>query len=373
MAAAPARGSGTAGLTLTALRDSRLKLRAGARLLAGRIAGPTRRGHTAPAPRRREDELRRDDAQLESRLVWLMGSPRTGTTWLLRMLIHPWILASRRPSGVVRPIATRRAELPDVMPINETFLPLHLIPLTPGSKPAGGGGSQAPSLAEARAGEPSYFFSDEFAEAWRPELRRMILARLRAQVETGRRGHSLDDPLVLIKEPNGSHGAELLMSLLPTSKLLFVVRDGRDVVDSLLDAERSWAGAGDSRTSGRLAAVRRHSWHWAMFTAAVQRAYESRPPELRHMVRYEELRAAPVESLRPILAWLGLPDGEARVRDAAEANAFENLPRLMKGAGTPRRAATPGLWRTNLSGEEQAEMGEIMGEKLAELGYEPDR
>lgn len=287
------------------------------------------------------------------------------------MLVHPWILASRRASGILRPVAARRAGLPDAVPINETFLPLHLIPLAPGSEPRDGSAAQPPSLADARAGEPAYFFSEEFASAWRPELRRMILARLRAQIEVASERHSLTDPVVLIKEPNGSHGAELLMSLLPTARLLFVARDGRDVVDSLLDAEQSWAGAGAGPASDRLASVRRHAWHWLTFTSAVQRAYDARPPELRHMVRYEDLRSEPAEHLGPILAWLGLPDDEARVRDAVEANAFQSLPRFMKGAGTPRRAATPGLWRTNLSSAEQAAVREIMGEKLSELGYAP--
>lgn len=357
---------------MTALRDSRMKLRAGARLLAGRLAGRTRRERAAPAPQAQppEDELRAE-ARLEGRLVWLMGSPRAGTTWLLRLLIHPWILASRRASGIMRPIAARRAELPDVVPINETFLPLHLLPLTPGSEPGDGSGARAPSLAEARAGEPAYFFSDEFAAAWRPELRRLVLARLGAQAKLAAEAHALAEPVVLIKEPNGSHGAELLMSLLPAARLLFVVRDGRDVVDSLLDAERSWAAAGAGPAPDRIASVRRHAWHWLTFTSAVQRAYEARPPELRHMIRYEDLRAAPVKSLRPILGWLGLRDDEARARDAVEANAFESLPGFVKGAGTPRRAATPGLWRTNLSSREQDAMREIIGDKLEELGYEP--
>lgn len=355
------------------LRDSRLKLRAGARLAAGRLAGrwrrerPLRPASTTQA--RSENEQQRDDALLESRLVWLMGSPRTGTTWLLRMLIHPWILASGRPSGIVRPVGIRRAGMPDVVPINETFLPLHLIPLAPGAGPQDGGAEHAPTLGEARAGEPAYFFSDEFATAWRPGLRRMILARLGAQVDLASQRHALADPMVLIKEPNGSHGAELLMSLLPTAKLLFVVRDGRDVVDSLLDAERSWAGRG-AAGADRIASLRRHAWHWLTFTAAVQRAYEARPAELRRMVRYEQLRSAPEESLRPILEWLGLAHDEARVRDAVEANAFENVPRFMKGPGTPRRAATPGLWRANLSPQEQSAMHEILGEMLTELGYE---
>ena len=34
------------------------------------------------------------------------------------------------------------------------------------------------------------------------------------------------------------------------------------------------------------------------------------------------------------------------------------------------RAATPGLWRENLTEEEQSTMHEIMGSKLTELGYD---
>jgi len=34
-----------------------------------------------------------DAASFESRLAWILGAPRTGSTWLLRMVIHPWILA----------------------------------------------------------------------------------------------------------------------------------------------------------------------------------------------------------------------------------------------------------------------------------------
>lgn len=359
-----------------ALRRARLRAKATARLAAGRVAGRVRPSSSLDpeAVPRVEPEagLPFDDGGFESRLVWMMGSPRSGTTWLLRMLIHPWILSSQRPSGAVRPLAARRASLPDIVPLNETFLPMHLAPLR--SVVAGPDDDGPPpedvSIAAGRAGDPAYFFADAFVAAWRPELRRLILARLWSQAELASREHSLRDPLLLIKEPNGSHAAEQLMWLLPRARLLFVVRDGRDVVDSLLDAERSWAPAAGAGSAERLSSVRRHAWLWLRFTSAVQRAYEERPPELRRMVRYEDLRRAPGESLAPLLEWLGLAHDPARVRDAVETNAFESLPGFAKGPGTPRRAAAPGLWRTNLSAPEREAMDEIMSEKLAELGYD---
>ncbi len=353
------------------LRETRYKLRATARLLAGRTAG-RRRNRQEPVPAFVPQAATPfDGEQVESRLVWLMGSPRTGSTWLLAMLVHPWILAPHTASGILRPLGAGRDQLPDVVPLDETYLLHHLTPrqqmyAEPETSPE-------PSellLGHVRVGQPAYFFSDEFAAAWKPEARRMILARFWSQVQVACSEHSLTDPLVLIKEPNGSHGAEVLMSLLPSSRLLFVVRDGRDVVDSMLDARESWAKVTSAGWADRMLAVRRSSWEWVNYTTAVQRAYDRHPPELRHMVRYEDLRRSPAEALAPILDWLGLARGEAHLRDAVEANAFENLPSFSKGPGKPRRTATPGLWRENMSPEEQDAMNEIMGAKLAELGYE---
>jgi hypothetical protein len=141
-------------------------------------------------------------------------------------------------------------------------------------------------------------------------------------------------------------------------------------VDSVLDARGSWAKVTERGWPDRMLAVRRESWEWVNATTAVQRAYERHPPELRRMVRYEDLRSDPIAQLAPILDWLGLARGEGYLRDAVHANAFENLPGFSKGPGKPRRSATPGLWRTSMSPQEQEAMHEIMGAKLRELGYE---
>src|SRR5688572_26796809 len=271
-----------------------------------------------------------------------MGSPRTGTTWLLAMLIHPWILAPYTVSGMVRPVGARRGRLPAVIPLDETYLLHHLTPKQPMyAEPETPPEPSELLLGNSRVGQPAYFFSEEFGAAWRPEARRFILVRLWAQIEAASREQKLTDPLALIKEPNGSHGAEVLMSLLPRSRLLFVLRDGRDVVDSVLDARDSWAKVTERGWADRMLAVRRQSWEWVNETTAVQRAYERHPPELRHTVRYEELRRAPQEALPPILEWLGLARGDAELRDAIDANAFENLPAFSKGPGKARRSATP--------------------------------
>ena len=173
-----------------------------------------------------------DDRAFESRLAWIFGSPRTGSTWLLRLLTFPLRLTTKRPSGSIMP---RRASVqPLAVPVDEPYLPSHLTPVTNGFAEPGG-----PSflLKETRADDPNYFFADAFAECWRPEVRRLILVRLHAQAELAAREHSLHDPLVVIKEPNGSHGADFVMSILSRSRMIFQLRDGRDVIDSILHAQ----------------------------------------------------------------------------------------------------------------------------------------
>jgi hypothetical protein len=362
---------------------ARRRIGAALRLVAGRRHGGAARGGTLGLAEREppgdEQALRGlpfDPTRFESRLAWILGAPRTGSTWLLRLLIHPWILARGTPSGMRAPLPRRRGRLPEVVPIDETYLLHHLAPLRPlPGEPAEQPPTDAFVINGDRRADPGYFFSDEYERAWRPELRRLALARLHAQSQRAVREHGLVDPLVLIKEPNGSHAAELLMSLLPRSRMIFLLRDGRDVIDSLLDARAAegWIGPGNmdlGEPGERLAYVRRQARLWLNSTNAVQSAYAAHPPELRHTVRYEELRTGTLEMLRPLAEWLGLRPDDATLRGAVETNAFESISGRLKGPGTPRRAAAPGLWRENLTAAEQEAMLAIIGPKLIELGYE---
>jgi hypothetical protein len=326
--------------------------------------------------------------QLESRLAWIFGSPRCGSTWLLRLLCYPLEPTTTTPTGVVWPpgrVGLRRRlrrplrpPRPQAVAINEPYLPQHLLPRVPLPRhdPMDPSSRAVMTLNERRGGDPHYFFSDEYVDVWRPELRRLILTRLGAQVQRAERELSLNDPVVVIKEPNGSHGAEFMMSLLPESRLIFLIRDGRDVIDSLVDAMSGggWLDQPHMRRvdspEKRLRFVRMEARQWLERTKTVERAFQSHPPELRWKLRYEDLRAETLATLRPLVDWLGMERSQAELRAAVSENAFEAIPSDRKGPGTQRRAASPGLWRQNLSAEERRAMEEIMGAKLVELGYD---
>jgi Sulfotransferase family len=310
----------------------------------------------------------------ESRLAWIMGSPRTGSTWLLRMLIHPAILAPRAPTGMRRVVGEGKRPLPSIVPVDESYVLNHIAPM----RPPPPGGKSAPgelTLNATRHDHAGYLFADAYADVWRPALRDLVLKRMHAQAVRAEIEFELSDPLVVVKEPNGSHAAGLLMSLLPSSRLIFLLRDGRDVVDSLVASleERGWrskAAGGVSSDADRLAVVRRESRYWLERTAAVQAAYAVHDPGLRFQLRYEDLLRDTAGELGRLLEWLGRPRSDEELEGTVAEHAFEALPKRLTGPGKPRRAATPGLWRQNRSEGEQEIMEEVMGPKLRELGYQ---
>jgi hypothetical protein len=166
------------------------------------------------------------------------------------------------------------------------------------------------------------------------------------------------------------------MRVLPRSHLLFLLRDGRDVVDSVLDAYRpgSWLdeafGVAQNLVGpARDKLIEREAQRWVARTEIVWRAYEQHPPARRLLVRYEDLLADTPKELLSIYSWLRLtPPGDLGAR--VEARAFSTLPDTARGPGKVHRAATPGLWRENLTPDEQDRCEKVMGPMLRTMGYQ---
>ncbi|MFO7281030.1 MAG: sulfotransferase [Thermoanaerobacterales bacterium] len=286
----------------------------------------------------------------EDRLAWIFGSSRSGSTWLLRML----------------------SSLEAVVPIDDPHLGHHLGVWRPISL-AWATAEHPPELTtldRIKHDKDGYFFCDRYRDAWEPALRRLIVERFAAQAADTAR---VPEPVVVVKEP-GSHVAGLLLDLFPGSRLVFLLRDGRDVVDSWLAAYRrgSWAldeGAFPVTDEGREALVRWQASVWAYRTEVVQRAYERHPADRRVLVRYEDLVRDTAGELARVCACLGLDAAPERLAEVAAAHAYEAVPPEAKGERKEIRSARPGGWRDNLTPDEHAVMHEVMGAKLAELGY----
>jgi hypothetical protein len=286
----------------------------------------------------------------EHRIAWIMGSSRSGSTWLLKML----------------------CELPALVGIDDPHLGHHLGVWRP-QPIAWATATQRPelkTLTDLKRDKPDFFFSDRHRDAWLPALRDLIRARFGAQLEeqsvTG-------SPRLIVKEP-GSHAAELIFDAFPGSRLIFLVRDGRDVVDSWMDAYQrgSWAieeGAFAVAPEGRVALVEWLSSVWAYRTRAVATVFGELPDNARILVRYEDLLGSPAHELARICDMLELEADPGELAATAARHAFDSVDDAERGEGREIRAAAPGSWRRNLHQDERRAMEEIMSAELSALGY----
>jgi Sulfotransferase family len=322
-------------------------------------------GAALPAAARRVSRVRerarrrvaaRVDRDFESRLVWLLGSPRSGSTWLMRLL------------------ASHEA----VIPFNEPQIGTYLSPFMcdlPGMHAQDFDASNF-TLRRIQAGGKFQFFSDEFEDVWLPSLGKLMRERFLAHALRYPAKAPLSRTFMAIKEPNGSQSADLIMPALPRSRFLFLLRDGRDVVDSELAAnvEGSWVGTVFPGVRGvtsaeRLSFVSQSAHKWLWRTSVVQEAYAAhRGPKL--LVRYEHLRSEPQDRLREIFDWIGLTMPDAELRELVEKLSFERIPERSRGPKEFSRAATPGHWQQSLSEDEQGAVLQVIAPKLRELGYE---
>jgi hypothetical protein len=222
-------------------------------------------------------------------LVFILGCPRSGTTWLQLLLSqHPHVASAQEThlfSGYIGPMY-RRWE------------------------------AQTDNWRAGRdVGLPSVMEDAGFIEAIRG-FSDSILDRVWGEPQA--------DRIYVEKTPQNYKETALLQRLYPEARYLHMVRDPRAVSASLLAASRGW---------GR---------HWApsveadaarMWSEAVRAGIlleETNPRCLR--VRYESLEADGPETLSGLLDWLGLPRSEGDAESAVERCSID---RLKKAAGRP--------------------------------------
>ncbi|MEY2418902.1 MAG: hypothetical protein QOG90_1582 [Actinomycetota bacterium] len=111
---------------------------------------------------------------------------------------------------------------------------------------------------------------------------------------------------IVEKTPGNVEHLDLIAELFPDASIIGIYRDGRDVVESLLSVP---FGTDDPVVAAK---------GWARSMRALQ-AFAAKSNRIR-VVRYEELRAEPVAHVTELLRWLGLP-ADDDVRAILEAQA----------------------------------------------------
>jgi hypothetical protein len=248
-------------------------------------------------------------------MVWIFGSGRTGSTWVADMIGE-----MKGQSVWFEPR------------VGYLFEPLRF---------KGVGGNQ-------------FILSPSYKDTWLKSVRNFVLdgANVRFPEVTG------PNDYLMIKEPAGSAGASCLMQALPESRLVLLIRDPRDVAASWLDAagEGGWHNERKKATRrGKTLAeknpnafIRRVSKTYLRNVGGAKEAYEAHKGP-KTLVRYEDLRADTLGTMRRMYSELGIPVDEEELSRAVHKHSWEMIPEEKKGEGKFYRKGKPGSWREDLT------------------------
>jgi hypothetical protein len=269
-------------------------------------------------------------------LVWIFGTARTGSTWLGSML----------------------EELEDWGHWREPYVGALF-------------GNLYYRRPESHRRSPHYILGRP-KKTWLGSVRSFVLEGAAAKFP----GMGAKDYLA-VKEPHGSIGAPIMMEALPESRMIFLVRDPRDVAASALDARKKGSWVYEKR-SGKLGGgemlgdaspetiVKERAETYVRDLSKVKDAYEAHPGR-KVLVRYEDLRADTFNTMKSIFAALEILVNEEELVRAIEKHAFESIPEEKKGQGKFYRKASPGGWQEDLTPEQAKIVEEITAPLLEEF------
>jgi Sulfotransferase domain len=317
--------------------------------------GLTRDGGAVPwisrADRDRElEEARRELAELRARLVgdgadprvgsvnpenvvWLFGMGRSGNTWLSSMMED------------LRGHAVWHEP-------NVGFLFGYLYY----------------DWAHERQRETKHFILGRYKKSWLNSIRNFVLAEARARFPALQEGDYL-----VVKDPNGSIGAPLMMEALPESRMVLLVRNPKDVVASILDGRQigHWAhvctdGAEPLAYEDPDAFVANRADMYLRYVGNSKLAYDAHKGP-KALVRYEELRAETLATMKRMYSALEIPVDDRELARVAEKYSWENIAEEKKGEGKFYRKAEPGGWREDLTPEQAKTVERITAPLLEEF------
>jgi len=281
-----------------------------------------------------------EEKTLEKNLVWILGSPRSGTTWLSLQLL------SYNTHVIDHPHITEHLGTPHVGILDLTYS----------------------RWVDQCRNVNGYFFNDAFKETWKYYLRKLILNRIYAQVGNFTKK-------IILKEPSVTSGADIISECLPNSQMIFLFRDGRDIIDSILDARQKDGfmnmihNTPPITKQNRFNFIENRSKLWVYLIDNLLKTYENHSKKSRMLIKYEVLLKNTKEILKTIYELMEIEIDSKILNDLVEKFSFKNIPKDKKGTKKFARSASPGSWQEHFDENEKAMMEKIMRSTLDKLGY----
>jgi hypothetical protein len=182
---------------------------------------------------------------------------------------------------------------------------------------------------------------------------------------------------IIIKEPNGSLGSDIITECLPNSKVILVVRDGRDVLDSRISSlrENSWAvknynlRAWPKDKKKSIVELETLAKIWVKRMEVLMKTFESHNSTLRFKIKYEDLLIHTKVELERIYHFIGIEISKEKIEQITKNYDFNKIPKNNKGENKIARFANPGKWKITFTKEETDILNKIMSKTLSQLGY----
>ncbi|NEP86715.1 MAG: sulfotransferase [Okeania sp. SIO2C2] len=166
--------------------------------------------------------------------------------------------------------------------------------------------------------------------------------------------------IFLEKTPQHLRYLDVILRQFPEAKGIEIIRDGRDVSVSYQARAKTQRWAKQSTRS--VAKI----WKKAIETGERVKA-DSEIGDRIYSVRYENLHTHPQEELSKIFDFIGLDYNQTLIDSIIDATDISKVKN--KGEGKHIRKGSIGEWQTRLSAEDVALWEEFAGDTLAGLGY----
>jgi len=243
--------------------------------------------------------------------------------------------------------------------------------------------ARRPSMYQGRTQAAATVIRDAFAQGWQVTSHSCLECTRECRAAAGLAADAVG-PCVDVRglerfgdaSPDLIYCAEALTYAFPDARIIQVIRDGQDVVTSMLadPVVMSWYRPSfvnvDSEFPNPFFGVETDEdrerwptlspaarcalrWRWSVRLAA--RLHHSLPPGQLKTIRYEDLLSKPDEALADLSRFTGTTVPAAEIRDVA---------RTARQRGRPRRPAGP-----SFSTEDAAQIDKLAGEELRRLGY----
>jgi hypothetical protein len=177
---------------------------------------------------------------------------------------------------------------------------------------------------------------------------------------------------LVFKMPNDSHGADFIMRAFPRAWMIFLMRDGRDVMRSRFTPFASDILAETTDASLRTQAIAYYAHFWNFQVDIMRDAYDAHAADRRHFLRYEDVRQKPAAEIPRLLNRIGMAVTEEQLPRLLHDVTLENMPADQRGPDKPRQDGKIGGFRDTFSPAEIELMNNIMGANLRRYGYEAD-